>query len=288
VKTVISASRRTDIPAFYLNNFIEAIRRGSVIVANPFYPGRSSQVDLRPESVSWIVFWSRNYKHFLKKREIFAAYNLFFHFTILPASKLEKASMPVKKALSQLQELCAYYGGERIIWRYDPVHFWIGDHGLCSNHDPAFFREMCREISSFGVRSCYTSFVHPYQKYRARLGQALPQIQIHLPEAEERRRIAAEMAETAAQFQIHLHACCNDDLLTTPGVYKGHCIDGELLNRLSSGDSATTAHAPSRAQCGCTRSIDIGDYRKQPCYFGCMYCYANPVWRSGSGKDRAV
>ncbi|WP_456443299.1 DUF1848 family protein, partial [Caldithrix abyssi] len=67
MKDIISASRRTDIPAFYLNWFIQRIREGFVEVQNPFYPQAVKRVLLDAEQVEWIVFWSRNYSHFLKK-----------------------------------------------------------------------------------------------------------------------------------------------------------------------------------------------------------------------------
>ena len=83
MKNVISASRRTDIPAYYINWFMEKVREGEVIVQNPFYKKKYSRIDLRPDSVEWIVFWSRNYAKLLKYRSIFEQYRLFFHFTIL-------------------------------------------------------------------------------------------------------------------------------------------------------------------------------------------------------------
>ncbi|MHC1592009.1 MAG: DUF1848 family protein, partial [Candidatus Helarchaeales archaeon] len=58
MKTVISASRRTDIPAFYLDWFIERIHEGFVDVKNPFYPKQKSRVSLRKEDVHSIVLWS--------------------------------------------------------------------------------------------------------------------------------------------------------------------------------------------------------------------------------------
>ena len=80
----------------------------------------------------------------------------------------------------------------------------------------------------------------------------------------------------AADFNIQLYCCCNDRF-ANKGVSKGSCINGHLLNQLSN-NSVTTAKSPTRKECGCTHSIDIGNYTQQPCYYGCIYCYANPVW----------
>ncbi|MFC2088130.1 DUF1848 family protein, partial [Calditrichota bacterium] len=65
MKTIISASRRTDIPAFYLNWFMNAIKEKIIRVQNPFYKKNYISVDLSPSAVEWIVFWSRNYEKLL-------------------------------------------------------------------------------------------------------------------------------------------------------------------------------------------------------------------------------
>lgn len=279
MKNVISASRRTDIPAFYLDWFIEALRKGWVEVRNPFYPGQSRTVNLTPEHVSWIVFWSRNYAHFLKKRSNFEAYQLFFHFTILPPSVLEKSPMPVKEQLHQLEKLVEFYGPERIIWRYDPLVFWQENDVLRSNHQLKKFSELAKEISALGIQRCYISIAQPYPKFVKRLHEKFPSFKLLEQQHPVALEAVQEMIPVAKKFDIQLFACCNDFLLQFDGIQKGHCIDGNLLNRLHLQDPVSVAKAPSRPQCGCTKSIDIGDYRKQPCYFGCIYCYANPVWK---------
>ena len=56
---VISASRRTDIPAFHAEWFMNRIRCGRTAVASPFNRGRL-EVSLAPEDVAAIVFWTKN------------------------------------------------------------------------------------------------------------------------------------------------------------------------------------------------------------------------------------
>lgn len=278
MKTVISASRRSDIPAFYLNWFKDAIRAGFVDVANPLYPQQSRKVDLSPDSVSWIVFWSRNYARFLKEPDFFSAYQLFFHFTILPQSKLEPRALPLPKALHQMEKLTALFGPERIIWRYDPLVFWQEAGTLHSNHNPQHFKELCHTMASFGITRCYTSLAHPYAKFIHRFKLTFPQNRLMHPEPSLQQRLLSEMAEIAAINGIELFSCSNDELLSIKGIKKGHCIDGNLLRRLVPETKISIARMPTRKDCGCTKSIDIGDYRTQPCGFGCLYCYANPKW----------
>ncbi len=279
MKTVISASRRTDIPAFYLNWFIESVRQGWVEVRNPFYPQSMRRVDLTPQSVSWIVFWSRNYGHFLKKREFFDAYRLFFHFTILPPSLLEKSPMPVERQLKQLEQLVKFYSADRIIWRYDPLVFWSRGSDIGTNHDLKAFTNLAKEISNLGINRCYVSVAQPYSKFQKRLSQKFPDLKLINQQDEIVFKAVSELNAVAREFGFQLFACCNDFLLRLNGIQKAHCIDGYLLNRLYPQEPVSVAKAPSRKECGCTRSVDIGDYRRQPCYFGCIYCYANPVWK---------
>jgi len=232
MKQVISASRRTDIPAYYLKWFIERLRKGYAEVANPFYRRQTRRISLRPEDVEWIVFWSRNYRVFLKHRAHFTPYNLFFHFTILPKSPLEKSGLPVARLLNQLEQLAALYGPQRIIWRYDPLVFWNDDTGTHTNHNPADFEHLCRVVSKTGVRRCYFSFAYPYGKLNARFKKKFGNGRLQQQSVNEMQTLARQLNEIAGANGITLHSCCNDALLAVPGIEKGHCIDGSLLNKL--------------------------------------------------------
>ena len=174
MKTIISASRRTDIPAFYLNWFMDTIKTGQVEVINPFYRQKKHIVKLDSNHVQWIVFWSRNYAHFIQNKDFFKDYNLFFHFTILPKSQLEKSSLPLNKALDQIRILSEIYGPEQVTWRYDPIVHWIDNKNIITNHDLKKFKELCRIIGNFGIKRCYFSFVHGYQKYERRFTKTFP------------------------------------------------------------------------------------------------------------------
>lgn len=277
MKTVISASRRTDIPAFYLDWFLKAIQNGSLEVRNPFYRKSYQTVKLSADYVRWIVFWSRNYAKFIKHRSFFQEYQLFFHFTILPQSILERSALTLKQALSQLELLSHYYGSDHIIWRYDPMVHWSENNKILSNHDLNNFKILCKNIGSLEIKKCYTSFVNIYEKYKRRFHKAFPDKQIYELDWYEQSTVLNAMVDVAEDYGITIYSCSNDKLLNIPKIHKGHCIDGPLLNALDKEARISVAKSPSRKDCGCTKSIDIGDYFEQPCYFGCLYCYANPV-----------
>ncbi|GAB4376743.1 MAG: DUF1848 domain-containing protein [Calditrichia bacterium] len=270
---VISASRRTDIPAFYLRWFMEHLKKGEMEVPNPFNRRQVKRIQLQPEFVGWIVFWSRNYHLYLKNREFFADYRLFFHFTINPPNDiLEPDMIDPRKAFQQMEKLVACHGPERIIWRYDPITYYQWRGTLCSNHQADVFREYAKIVGSLGIRRCYTSIATVYPKMIKR-AQNFPTFNFLEPALKHQRQILHDMAEIAADSGIQLFICSNDKLVNEPLIQKGHCIDGRLLNQIGRA-AVSEIPLPTRPDCGCTASIDIGDYLKTPCKYNCLYCYA--------------
>jgi hypothetical protein len=279
MKTVISASRRTDIPAFYLSWFMDAINAGKLEVVNPVYRQSCSIVDLSPEKVGWIVFWSRNYYKFLNNHSFFSDYQLFFHFTIISHHPvLEKKHLIQYKAIEQMGALVKIYGPEYIIWRYDPIVLWQESDRISTNFDTANFRFLCEQFATMGIDKCYFSFAHPYMKFKRRFKMKYPEFDLITDFENNRKQILKDMESISSQNKITLYSCCNDDLIDGK-IKKGKCISGSLLNKLNSEFRSSEARHAIREDCGCSRSIDVGDYIQQPCHYGCIYCYANPLWK---------
>ena len=165
-RKVVSASKRTDIPAFYLPWFAEGVKRGWIDVPNPMFrnapdPSKySTHVVLTPERVSAIVWWSKNYAVLLRPRfqEIFSRFNVqYFHFTINSRSKenawLEPDVPSESDAISQIRRLARLHGPSMIAWRNDPICFWT-EHGVPrSSWDPEFFERMCRTLTDEGIET---------------------------------------------------------------------------------------------------------------------------------------
>ncbi len=272
LKKVISASRRTDIPAFYLDWFIEKIENGYVDIINPFYPENITHVDLSKETVGWIVFWSRNYEKFLIKHDYFSNYELYFQFTInLPNKMLEPNVIDTHTAINQALKLVELYGSNRAMWRFDPIFF----HTKGSNYNSKDLKELSENLSNVGIKHCTFSFANPHKKISIRIKQRNLDIKMNEISTSERLKIAKEIRDILEFNNISLYVCCNEDIEKIDGIEKAHCVDGELLNRLSSVKVSRAKYA-SRNSCGCTKSIDIGNYKNQPCLAGCLYCYANP------------
>lgn len=282
MRTVISCSRRTDIPTFYLRWLLEALQRGTAEVENPI-THQTHGVDLRPQSVHTLVLWSKNFGPFLRRSEAFAGRHLYFQFTINEGGEIEPNVIGIEPRLLQLRGLARRFGPERISWRFDPITFW--DDGR--KHNLSHFERIAEEVAKTGVRRCTISFTQWYAKVRRRMESV--GLEAYDPPVERKREIAAGIADHCARLGIATYACCNDYLLGIPNVVKSRCIDGHLLAELAGEPCSTARDRSQRAECGCTQSRDIGSY-SQLCYHSCVYCYANPAmgrhWEKGIARYR--
>lgn len=278
---IISISRRTDIPAFYSTWFMNHVREGRVRYANPF-GGQQYEVSLLPEDVHTFVFWSKDYKPFIKHLPELESrgYDSYFHFTItgLPAV-FEEHVIPLKEAIETFKMLSKRYGQKRVIWRFDPI---IISNITSSDYYKAIFAEIAAHLKGSTER-CYFSFVCLYEKVRKNLlklarpkNGGFTKRTNHVictdPDVIFKRSLANELAEIASEYGITLYSCCGDYLVSNK-IKKAQCIDGELLYELFPHKPKQTKVNPTRKECGCVVSKDIGAY--DTCPHGCVYCYAN-------------
>jgi DNA repair photolyase len=270
---VISASRRTDIPAFYSNWFISRLEAGFALVRQP-YSGRYSRVSLDARDVAAIVFWSKNYAPLLPKLERVeeTTKNVFFHFTITANRELEPNVPDHEETIRDYLFLSRRYSAEQIIWRFDPI--CITDELSYEIQEERFAH--CAEKLCAETNRCIISFVHPYKKVLANMGKLGAGRLIELS-CQKKREYALRLATRAKSYGIRLYACCNDYLLSDR-IGKAACIDGRYLSAIFQ-TQLDTRLASTRNECACTKSIDIGAY--DTCAHGCEYCYAI------SNQDRA-
>jgi hypothetical protein len=264
---VISASRRTDIPAFYGEWLLNRLGEGFCDVLHP-YAKKLFRVSLKPEDVGAIVFWSKNYGPLLPKLDSVEAVtkNLFFHFTITANRDLELRTPDYREAIRDYIHLAERYSPDHVIWRFDPL--CITDRVSFEIYEERF--AACAELLKGSAASCIISFAHPYRKMMNNLRKYTSHTLVPVS-TEEQKAYAERLAKRAAGYGIKLLACCNDHLLSEH-VGKARCIDGPKLSLLF-GTALDTRAAASRKECGCTKSIDIGAY--DTCGHGCVYCYAN-------------
>ena len=271
MKEVISASRRTDMPACYLDRLIRFVSQGFAEVDNP-YSGRTHTIDIRSENVHTLVLWSKNFGPFLGKSDCFSSFHLYFLFTINDMPAFEPGVPPLARRIDQARELAARYGSERIGWRYDPVIF--DSDGPVATVET--FRWIGEKLAGFGIKRAIFSFLDMYGKVKSRnesLGLGIVD-----PPAGRKIEYANRLSETASSLGFSLESC-SERLGPIEGITASACIDGVLLSRLRGEPARTTKDKGQRADCNCTLSRDIGSYRTMPCPNGCLYCYANPVIR---------
>ena len=75
------------------------------------------------------------------------------------------------------------------------------------------------------------------------------------------------------KYNIKVESCCEEIDLSDVGIEHGHCINADLINRISPLQYNFKKDKSQRQACGCIESIDVGSYNT--CKNGCIYCYAN-------------
>ncbi len=270
---VVSASRRTDLPAFYWRWFMSRIEAGDCLVANPFRPSRMRKVSLAPENVVAIVFWTRNAVPMLAdiNRLEEKGYTFYVQYTITGYPReLEPRVPPLGAATDTLRRLSERIGPDRVIWRYDPI---ILSSATPLEYHIERFSTLARELAG-AVESATVSFCDEYAKTQrafARLSESCGW-RFRDGNQEERISLLSALAGIAAHNGIGL-ATCAETSLDAAGVRLGQCVDPVLLARLRPDLDLQLRAGPTRSGCGCVQSVDIGAY--DTCPFGCVYCYAN-------------
>jgi DNA repair photolyase len=263
---IISASRRTDIPAFFAEWFVNRIHNGYVYVRNPINPHQISKILLTPDVVDCIIFWTKNPANLLPYLTELSSYNIYFQFTITPYDQLLEPGLPPKLLLMELfKELSRKLGKERVVWRYDPI---IISQTMSISFHIDSFAAMAAALHGYTER-CVISFIDMYKKCERNLRDAelLPISQ------EPMREIAEAFAKIAARNKIELVTCAEEIDLNLYGIAHGKCIDNKLVAEISGRSLKIGKDKTQRPLCHCVTSIDIGDYNT--CLHGCLYCYAN-------------
>ncbi len=162
---IVSASRRTDVPAFFGGWFMKRLQEGYVMVRNPLNRSHVRRVELTPDQVDCIVFWTKNPTPFLRYLPELDAmgYTYYFQYTLNPYPKQIEGGLPAQRdRISAFQVLADHVGPNRVVWRYDPI---ILTDSLTIAWHLAQFAELARELKDY-TRRCVISFVDTYQKTR--------------------------------------------------------------------------------------------------------------------------
>lgn len=289
---IISASRRTDIPAFYADWMMNRIRAGSVMVRNPVVLDQVYKIDLSPANIDGIVFWTKNPAPMLEHVAELEDRSYIFYFQITLngyGTKLEPNVPAVEELVETFKKLsyklqqqeCSVLDTCRTIWRYDPIVFT--DEFTYDWHI-ANFTKLCKELRGW-TDKCVISFLDVYDRVKFNLDRF--DVKFQIVDDNIKISLAKEMVRIATgKFKIDtikIESCA--ELLNTVdiGVEHGSCIDGNLFLKLHK--NAGSIRNPStfktyfhkdkyqRQACGCVASVDVGGFNT--CRHGCFYCYAN-------------
>lgn len=268
---IVSASYRTDIPAFYARWFLNRLDAGFARVANP-YGGPPSLVDLTPAAVDGFVFWTRNLAPFGAALDAVSACHIPFvaqvTVTAYPRA-LERSVVGWEEAVAQMRRVRERWGPHAAVWRYDPIV-------LSSLTPPDWHRDTFARLARAlrGVTDeVTTSFLQPYRKTIRNLDAAARDAGFswHDPEGGEKRTLLTDLAGVAAENGMALTICTQPELAGGPGVAPARCVDATRLSDVA-GAPIRSRQKGNRPGCLCAESRDIGAY--DSCPHGCVYCYA--------------
>lgn len=264
---IISASRRTDIPAYYSEWFENRIKEGFLLVRNPMNIHQISKINLSPDVIDGIVFWTKNPIPMLNRMDIYKCYPYYFQFTLTAYGKDIEARLPSKnqELIPAFCNLSKQIGRERIVWRYDPI--FINDTYTVEYHKK-YFKVLAAKLGSF-TEKCTISFLDLYKKTEINIK---PQ-SIRIPTEEETFELMTNFAEVSKEYGFYIDTCAEQIDLSRFGIQHACCIERERLERIGHYKLDVKKDPNQRDICGCISSIDIGTYNT--CKNGCIYCYAN-------------
>lgn len=265
---IISASRRTDIPAFYSEEFLKLLKKGSFIWKNPFNKNQIKEISLQSKDILGIVFWSKHPQkiepllHYLQEQNI----PYYFQYTLNNyPSYLEPSLPPLKERIDNFRRLALKTQAQNIIWRYDPIIISNKTSGNFHLEQIDFLAEQLK--NSF--RHLSVSFIHYYRKTKYKLKNLKTNQKIEfydaldLKYATQLSKFIEKLLQVGKKHNIDIVSCA---IPKEQGLKPGKCVDASFFGAQIKTDKN------QRANCNCDKSIDVGSYNT--CKWGCLYCYA--------------
>jgi Domain of unknown function (DUF1848). len=264
---IISASRRTDIPAFYSEWFVNRLKAGYVYTRNPMNPKQISKIVLAADVIDCIVFWTKNAAAMMDKLDTIDSmgYHYYFQWTITPYDKGIERNLPDKPIIiDSFKALSNKIGSHRMIWRYDPV---IVSRQFPVAYHVHAFANMCDSLKGY-TNKCIFSYVDFY----AKISKNIKSIVDREADTQTMLEIAEKFSKIAKRNNISLETCCEQIELGRFGIGHSSCINKQTIETTISGSINAKRALGQREFCGCIESMDIGTYNC--CSHGCIYCYA--------------
>lgn len=285
---IISASRSTDIPAFYSDWFLDRVKSGYSVWINPFNQEhyRVSFGDTR-----MIVFWSKNPKPLLQRLDEIEALGYrqyYFQFTLndYVAEGLEPNVPSVDERIDTFCNLANRIGKERVIWRFDPL---LLTDKITIDVLLDRITKIGRQLKGYTEKLVFSFIdIASYRKVQRNLAG----LNCRELSKEDQISFAQGLSQLNMELSLELATCAEQVDLSAYGIKHNKCVDDELMMRLFHDDAAlmdfigaeydmldgwqikkSKKDKGQRKACGCIVSKDIGMYNT--CPHLCRYCYAN-------------
>lgn len=306
---IISASRSTDIPAFFARWFINRLAKGYCVWYNPF---NQQPMYISFENTKAVVFWTKNPEPLIKYLPELDARGIHYYFQYTlndyEAEGFEPNVASLNQRIETFKKLSDLIGKEKVIWRFDPLIL----------SDQLTPRKLLQKIFHIGNRlKGYTdklvfSFVD-VKAYRKVQNNMVKETSLYdkdnvtsaEPDGALREELVLGLSKLRDHWknegwEIELATCGEEVNLEKYNISHNRCIDGELMERIFPDDQELvyylrTGKLPEpdlfggipeippktknlkdkgqRKACGCMISKDIGMYNT--CRHFCVYCYAN-------------
>lgn len=296
----ISASRRSDLPAFYFDYFLKSLKEGYIKVRNPFNYKQIREVSLKEEDVSFFVFWTKNPINLIKNYKKIKDIKFYVLYTLNPyPENIEPGLSDKKFFINCFKELSSLISSERVIWRYDPI---LTSSKFSISYHIENFDKLYSELSSY-TKLIIFSFVQFYKKNLKKLKNE------GIRETKDEEKLAIlEKFSKINKNKLKLSICCDNILLKNLenkslfsdnlknlnnssyyssydpdcnlnhdfninfNISKSICINPDIINTFYKTNFLYEKDKYQRELCNCSKSIDIGEYGT--CKYNCIYCYA--------------
>jgi len=225
-----------------------------------------SAINLAPELVDCIVFWSKNPKPMIDKLHLIEDYKYYFQFTLNPYEPDVEAGLPSKNEIIEtFKKLSDIIGPQKVIWRYDPV---LINRKYNTAYHIDKFEKLANVLKGYTEKVTF-SFIDFYKKTAENI-KSLEIVEISM---EEKKTIAQKFSEIAKNNNFLIDTCAEYIDLSEYGIARARCIDDRLISKITGYNLHVEKDKNQRPECGCVKSIDIGEYNS--CTNSCVYCYAN-------------
>ncbi len=271
--SILSISRRTDIPTYFSDWFLNRLDAGEVFVRNnPYSPTAVTHYTFRKEDIDCIVFWTKNPEPMMNKLHRLDGFNYYFQYTITGYGKYLEGSVPdLKKSIDTFRNLSNLLPKNspnyRVVWRYDPIVF---TKELTMEWHLKNFAAIAKALAGFTNR-CIISFVDMYGFVTENMNSQ----NIFVYQKQPREQLldfCRQLAEIARSHGMEIYTCAELDSFDETGIRHGSCIDKKLIEEFIGCSLKVSKDKGQRKACGCVDSEDFGKYNT--CLNGCKYCYA--------------